>query len=371
MRKIMAAAAALLAIGTMSHARAQAPAQAPAGAQVPPMTPELQKIIDAAKTEKVMLSSTNPLVYGGQPNIDAAKAWIKQNFGVDLDFEITNGGPFGIIGSKLVTEFRAGQPASADLWTASVPQYDPLLKTGMFVKVPWDKLWPQRVVPQQLGGDGYTIAFSTGTPGILYNVATGSDFAKVEVIDDLLKPEYKGRFGTTAFANGFDAMSAKGWEGEAKMLDYITKLGHQAQGILNCGQQDRVASGEFQALVLDCNGASPNVAPYTGKLALAIPRDSAQLQYYELLIPKTAPHQNAAILFSLYLLCEQGQHLLGASLGSDLDYYPETRTHQMVADFQAKGFKFQRIDYPWWVANPGVDQSGAKLGKALKEALGG
>jgi len=86
---------------------------------------------------------------------------------------------------------------------------------------------------------------------VLYNVATGSDFAQVKTIDDLLKPQYKGRFGTTAFVNGFDAMSAKGWEGEAKMADYIPKLGKQAQGVLNCGGQDRVASGEFQALVLD------------------------------------------------------------------------------------------------------------------------
>lgn len=361
MRKLMAAAAAVVVIGATSSA----------GAQAPPMTPELQKIIAAAKTEKVMLSNTNPQVFGTQQNIDAAKAWIKQNFGVDLTFDVTNGGPFGVVGAKILTEFRAGQPSSVDIWTASVPQYDPLLKTGMFVKVPWQTLWPQRVVPQQLGGDGYTISFSTGTPGILYNTATGSDFTKVKVIDDLLKPEYKGRFGTTAFANGFDAMSAKGWEGEAKMVDYIAKLGKQAQGILNCGGQDRVASGEFQALVLECSGSTAYIAQYGGKLGLTIPTDAAQLQYYDLLIPKHAQHQNAAILFALYLLSEQGQRLLSQWNGIDLDYYAETRVHKRIADFEAQGLKFRRIDYPWWLANPGIDVSGAKLGKTLKEAIGG
>ena len=342
-----------------------------AHAQTLPMTPELQKIIDAAKTEKVMLSNTNPLVFGTQPNIDAAKIWIKQNFGIDLDFDITNGGPFGVVGAKILTEFRAGQPSSVDIWAASVPQYDPLLKTGMFIKVPWQTLWPQRIVPQQIGGDGYSIAFSTGTPGILYNTASGSDFTTVKVIDDLLKPEFKGRFGTTAFANGFDAMSAKNWEGEARMLDYIAELGKQAQGILNCGGQDRVASGEFQALVLECSGASAYTKQYGGKLGLTIPTDSAQLQYYELLIPKHAQHQNAAILFALYLMSEQGQRLLSEWNGIDLDYYPETRVHARIADFEAQGIKFRRIDYPWWLANPGVDQSGAKLGKTLKQAIGG
>lgn len=364
MRWMMAAIAALLTIGAAQTVNAQ-------GAGKPPMSAELQKIIDGAKTEKVMLSSTNPLVFGGPANIDAAKAWIKENFDVDLDFNVTNGGPFGIVGAKIATEFRAAQPSSVDLWAAGIAQYDPLLKSGMFVEVPWQRLWPQRIIAQQIGADGYSIGFATGTPGVLYNTATGSDFAQVKTIDDLLKPEYKGRFGTTAFANGFDAMAAKGWEGEAKMVDYITKLGHQAQGILNCGGQDRVASGEFQALVLDCVGGEPNVDPYKGKLGLAVPADAAQLQYYELLIPKNAQHPNAAILFTLYLLTEQGQQGIRNGIGADFDYYPETTMHKFVVDNEAKGIKFRRIDYQFWKDNPGIDVSGAKLGKALKEAIGG
>ena len=67
-----------------------------------------------------MLSSTNPLVFGGQANLDAAKAWIKDTFGVDIEINDTNGGPFGIIGSKSATEFRANQPTSVDIWTAGI-----------------------------------------------------------------------------------------------------------------------------------------------------------------------------------------------------------------------------------------------------------
>jgi len=362
MQRVMAAATIILAVSAMPCFGASS---------APPMTPELQKIVDGAKAEKVMLSNTNPLVFGGPANIAAAKAWIKETFGVDLDFNVTNGGPFGIVGAKIATEFRAGQPSSVDLWAAGIAQYDPLLKSGMFVEVPWQKLWPQRVIDKQIGADGYSIAFATGTPGVLYNTATGADFAQVKTIDDLLKPQYKGRFGTTAFANGFDAMSAKSWEGEARMIDYIGKLGKQAQGILNCGGQDRVASGEFQALVLDCVGGEPNVEPYIGKLGLAVPADAAQLQYYELLIPKHAPHPNTAILFTLYLLTEQGQRGTRNGIGADLDYYPDTTMHKFVGDTEAKGIKFRRVDYQFWKDNPGIDVSGAKLGKALKEAIGG
>ena len=96
MKRIILAAVALMAVGGMTGA-------ASAQAVKPPMSPELQKIVDGAKAEKVLLSSTNPLVFGGQANLDGAKAWIKENFGVDIDFNVTNGGPFGIIGAKIAT----------------------------------------------------------------------------------------------------------------------------------------------------------------------------------------------------------------------------------------------------------------------------
>ena len=45
--------------------------------------------------------------------------------------------------------------------------------------------------------------------------------------------------------------------------------------------------------------------------------------------------------------------------------------HLGIADFEAKGLKFHRLTYQWWLDNPGIDQSAAKLGKTLKEAIGG
>ena len=58
-------------------------------------------------------------------------------------------------------------------------------------------------------------------------------------------------------------------------------------------------------------------------------------------------------------------------MGVDLDYYPETQQHKLVADLEAKGFVFRRINYPFWNQNPGLDETGNRLGKALKASLGG
>ena len=56
-----------------------------------------------------------------------------------------------------------------------------------------------------------------------------------------------------------------------------------------------------------------------------MPADAAQLQYYEVLIPKNAQHPNAAILFALYLMTAQGQRGIYAGGGIDLDYFAETQ----------------------------------------------
>ena len=361
MKRIILAAVALMAVGGMTSA-------ANAQAVKPPMSPELQKIVDGAKAEKVLLSSTNPLVFGGQANLDGAKAWIKENFGVDIDFNVTNGGPFGIVGAKIATEFRANQPSSVDIWTAGIAQYDPLLKLNMFTEVPWQKLWPQRIVPQQIGADGYSIGISTGTPGVLYNIATGSDFAQVKMIDDLLKPQYKGRFGTTAFVNGFDAMSAKGWEGEAKMADYIPKLGKQAQGVLNCGGQDRVASGEFQALVIDCAGTWQNTLKFRGQGVLdnRIIKDMAQRRYAYLTIMKNAEHPNAGILFTLFMLSHEGQEkVMWDYFGQDDDDLSDSHMHQAVQQLQAQNIKTIDVTMDWWRSHPGIEKENIDLAKLV------
>jgi hypothetical protein len=70
-------------------------------------------------------------------------------------------------------------------------------------------------------------------------------------------------------------------------------------------------------------------------------------------------------------MTEQGQRGIYNGGGIDLDYFPETHMHKFVADNEAKGIHFHRIDYKFWKDNPGIDASNAKLTKALKEAMGG
>ena len=45
-------------------------------------------------------------------------------------------------------------------------------------------------------------------PGINYNVKVATWVPEINVISDVLKPQYKGKFVTTPFLAGFDVMLA-------------------------------------------------------------------------------------------------------------------------------------------------------------------
>jgi ABC-type Fe3+ transport system substrate-binding protein len=338
-----------------------------AGAQAPAVTLELQKIIDAAKKERVLELASGVRVLGGSETADRAKSGMKRMFGVEPEFLWGQSSPFAVVGNRLATEYRAGQPATADLWTAGTAQLVPQLKLDMLQKINWTQLYPERIKPEQVQADGVALKVASGIVGILYNAQTGADFGKVEKLDELLQPKFKDRFGITPFANGFDVLATKSLWGEAKTIDYVAKLAKQTQGMIGCGAEDRIASGEFQALVLDCGGGGRNFEQFRGKLALNILREAAQLQSYYVSIPKHAKHPNMAILYTLYVNTPEGQNAMYDAWGINLYEYPETQIRREIASFEKQGYQFTYIDVAWWQDHSGIVESGIKLARVQKE----
>src|SRR5262245_10881326 len=86
------------------------------------MNPDLAKVVGAAGKEKPL-----PLEQGGKPFGGGLDKRMQQEmrtmFGIpDLEIKFTPGGPMGVVGNKIATEFRAGQTSSTDVWTGAAPQ---------------------------------------------------------------------------------------------------------------------------------------------------------------------------------------------------------------------------------------------------------
>ncbi len=341
-----------------------------AQAQTITVTPDLAKIIAAAKAEGALsLRSTNT-VFAGAEGAKAAQDAINQTFGTNLVVEWTPGPAYGPLAALLYQEFQAGQPASTDVYTTTAVQITPYLEKGLFQKVDWAALLPTRITPAMVEAEGRALRFQTVLPGILYNLGAAPWVAGIDTTADLLHPELKGKFYTTPFLAGFDVLLASDVWGLEKTQDFVRQFSPQLAGLAGCEATDRIASGEIPALVVDCSGGAVNRRQYRGKGILAnhVIRDMAQKREDYLAIPANAPHPNAAILYTLAMLTHDGQERLVFDLfGDDLYDFPDSHVRQEADALAARGMTFIDVTIDWWRSHPGLDAANTALAKLVRE----
>jgi ABC-type Fe3+ transport system substrate-binding protein len=343
-------------------------AGAPARAQSVRINPALAKVIEAAKKEGKLVLRNAPTVMGGPDGARIAQEGIKQEFGIDIPVEWSPAAAFGPLGAQLLQEYQAGSPGSTDVYYATPPQIVPLLAKGLFQPVDWQALQPERVAPEMVEADKHALRVAVALPGILYNVKNAAWVKDVHTTADLLKPELKGKYVTTPFLGGFDVLLANDVWGIDRTRGFIEKFAQQIAGLLPCGGQDRIAAGEFQALVIDCAGTWQNTLKFRGKNVIdnQIVADMAQRRYAYLTILKNAPHPNAGILFTLYMISHDGQErVMWDYFGQDVDTLPDSHMHQAVAALNAQGIKTIDVTMDWWRSHQGIDKQNEELAKLV------
>ncbi len=340
-----------------------------AHAQELQVTPELAKVVAGAKTEGKLLLRSTTSVNGAADGAKVAQEGIKRMFGLDLAAEWLPGPAFAPLAAALYQEKQAGQPASGDVYVGTPIQITPYLERGLFQAVEWRKLMPGRIAPELVEADGRALRFMTFLPGINYNVKVASWVPQVAAANDLLKPEYKGRFVTTPFLAGFDVLLADPRWGPKRTEELVRKLSTQIAGLLGCEGEDRIASGETPALAIDCSGGSQNRLRYRGRgiLDTHVVSDMAQRRYAYLTIPAHAAHPNAAILYALYISSPEGQEKVVWDLyGQDLDLYPGSHSAERVRTLLAKGVTFTDVNIDWWKTNQGIEKDHLELTKIIR-----
>jgi ABC-type Fe3+ transport system substrate-binding protein len=340
-----------------------------ARAQPLEITPELAKVIAAAKHEGRLVLRSTTSVNGAADGAQAAQDGIKRMFGVDLAVDWVPGPAFAPLAAALFQEKQAGQPASGDVYVATAIQITPYLERGLFRPVDWAKLMPARIKPELVEGDGKALRFMTFLPGINYNVKVAPWVGEIKAVSDLLKPDYKGKFVTTPFLAGFDVLLADPRWGPQKTAELVHQLSSQIAGLLGCEGEDRIASGEIPALAIDCTGGSQNRLRFRDKgiLDTRIIGDVAQRRYAYLTIPAHAEHPNAAILYTLYLASAEGQEkVVWDYYGWDLDLYPSSHAGKRVKEVEAQGIKFTDVNIDWWKTNQGIAKEHLELTKIIR-----
>ena len=317
----------------------------PRGALALEMTPELKQVVDAARSEAKLVVESPPGFMGGGDSVKAAADWMKKEFGLSIAVAWTPNPSTRIVIARTYTEQQAGQKATSDTFMASAEQIEPMLDKAIFRSIAWQKLMPQRIMPENVEADGRALRLVTRLPGILYNEQLFPQIGQIKSMYDLLQPEFRGKFATTPFLAAFDGFVER--LGHDKSVDYVQKLGGQVSGLIECGSGERIASGEVLALVLDCAGTEQYQDRFKDLLGLHIVPDAALRRYQYLTIPVNAANPNVATLFGLYLTSEEGQAANRARRDGDLDTYPDSVQRKAVAEIEKQGRQFTNITLEW------------------------
>jgi ABC-type Fe3+ transport system substrate-binding protein len=342
------------------------------------VTPELQKVLDGAKAEgnKLVLVSS---IFTRPSEVPALKKAFNAYYGGDFDLQLTQGGQFPQLAAQAVQEYQAGKPSFTDVLTVTETHIGAtLLPAGDIGPSDWS--WAPEINGHSdyLAAGGAGVSVVTRLNGITYNTdrVKGADVPKS--LNDLLDPKYKDKYrvATTSYGANFPYLASPDIWGKDKTTAYMQSFVKNIKGTINCGNEDRVASGEFDIFSFDCGTfgagiyARNNHAPVTS----VVPSDAALLAYWYLSIPKNAVHPNMAKLFVNFMVSRAGQDFEYQYEGGDLHLAPGSRSKAEYDKYVKQGVQFHVTDVAFTQApqNKGLDQYGFQvLQPMIRKATGG
>ncbi len=131
---------------------------------------------------------------------------------------------------KIIAEAKAGQKSFTDISLGPSFTVSEMVSRDLYREdFDWLKLLPGRITPDLLEVGNKLVRVTTTPPGVTVNTSMPPGGKMPTRFSDFLKPEWKG------------------------------KIAGQMAGAIRCSEIERIANGEFAALVMDCNrtGADP------------------------------------------------------------------------------------------------------------------
>ena len=233
--------------------------------------------------------------------------------------------------SRIIQEAKAGQSASSDLFIGSENH----VARMSLKKFEWTKAFPH-ITRDDDDWDDRVLVVVSRTPGFTYNTNLVAAKDVPQRVEDVLNPKWKGKIASTPYAASFDRL-AMIW-GEEKTTAFLQKFVKQVSGLIRCGEEERIANGEFAMLVFNCDLADANEmqqkgAPANGRIF----KDAGILSYWYLTVPTNSAHPNAAALLAGLLLSKEGQEILWKTEKTSSHFVEGTYMNKLVKDQETPG----------------------------------
>src|SRR5262249_46015148 len=370
----------LAACGPAPAAAPAKPANAPAGpakpaapaAPAPAESPVLQQLIDGARQETGLKAQWSPSSFGGAAGFDEIVAGMNKKYGLTIQGQFTPGRDMQALMALLTQEQAAGRAASTDVYLGNAPAMVDALREGTLRTLDWKAIL-ERPLPTDpafdpYAPDGTAVAFGTTLVGIAYNssMVRGDDVPRH--LEDPLAPKWKGQIASTIYAAGLREFAMPDMLGRDYVVDYTKRLSQQVAGLLRCGENERLTSGEFAMLVFSCGGNDALELKRLGApIDYAIVQEATVLHMRYGGVPKNSSAPNAPALRVAYLLTPEGQELLYRLDGMDLPLFPESHLRDQVEQVKSAGGKVAYNSPQWLLSSPGFTVQQQELERILRE----
>jgi iron(III) transport system substrate-binding protein len=306
---------------------------------------EQQALVDAARREGQLTFVWGASTMGGREGLRRLAEGFNRHYGLNLDVQFTPGPSMPEMAQRIAQEVAAGRPASSDVQPGYAVHMAVAIAANALEPVDW-LTWAANVRrPDQVVAGGAAVAFETSTPGITYNTQRVRPDEVPSSLQDLLNPRYKGRVASTPFAANFDYLATDDLWGEARTMDYLTKLAEQVTGLMRCTEHERLVTGEFDVLALDCSQNNAMALQAKGApIGFTLAADAPLLLPLYVGVPRNARHPNAARLWVDYLLSREAQGILYEENSSDSHLVAGSKSAERVEALQRAGIRFAVAD---------------------------
>lgn len=300
----------------------------------------MEELIKGAKQEGRLVLMSGPSTWGSERGVRAVADAFSKKYGFNARVEFVPGPNMARMAARVLDENRAGGKASTDLLAGTAETILRLIDAGVAEPVGWRQYFPE-LHKDMVELDGRAIQFYTQFPGVLYNTKRVEKQNVPKQLSDLLDPRWKGIIGAPPYT-GHLAMMAFAIEelGIERMKSFFAAYSRQVAGFLRCGEEQRVASGEFPIMFFACDVLGPIWEAELKKIPIGgvVLRDAALMVPAYFAIPKNAPNPNMAKLWGGYVLTE-GNAIYERHSYNSSHLVQGSKASQLLRDQAAQGIQ--------------------------------
>ena len=300
-------------------------------------TAALDALIKAAQAEKQLNIVWGPAL-AANVGAKALETAINRTYGISIEVNYTPGPSMPQMATRTIEEVKAGRTPTSDLFLGIEVSFVEMLRQNILTPVRWADYFPE-ITAEEAPSEGRTLLITTLFNGVMYNANMVKPADVPHRIADVFKPKWKGKIASTPYAVGFDRLALA--DGFDKIEPIVAKTAEWSGGLMRCGENDRISTGEFLMLFLNCGSRIPDNlrAENGGPLGSTELEDALATSLTYFGIPKNSAHPSLAKLFAGFVATKEGQDILTAVAHESSHLVPGTPAYAKAQGFLKKGDK--------------------------------